>query len=60
LKQVTFVVRICRTFNWQASTAGVLVHVEQSMWLCFQVTVVDVFSAESCICRTDDSQILDG
>jgi len=25
-----------------------------------QVTVVDVFSAESCICRTDDSQVLDG
>ena len=27
---------------------------------CLQVTVVDVISAESCICRTDDNQVLDG
>ena len=27
---------------------------------CLQVTVVDVLSAESCICRTDDIQVLDG
>jgi len=31
-------------------------------YLCLQlqVTVVDVISADSCVCRTDDSLVLDG
>jgi len=30
------------------------------MNLSLQVTVIDVIDANSCICRTDDSQVLDG